>query len=118
MAARRAGEQERDHKRRQGLLLRGPWIIERYHKLEEDTGRFLGGYWRGGDLGTVDPDGYLKLTDRLKDVIKSGGGEWISSIDMESAITGHPRIAEAAVIGAWHPGRKNARLQLHECSQA
>ena len=123
------GEQEWDHKRHQGLLvpgvdcrlvdeagqdvpfdgvsqgevlLRGPWIIERYHQLEEDTGRFLGGYWRSGDLGTIDPDGYLKLTDRLKDVIKSGG-EWISSIDMENAITAHPRIKEAAVIGAWHP---------------
>jgi fatty-acyl-CoA synthase len=84
------------------VLLRGPWIIERYHNAEEDTGRFLGGYWRSGDLGTVDPDGYLKLTDRLKDVIKSGG-EWISSIDMENAITAHPRIKEAAVIGAWHP---------------
>ena len=84
------------------VLLRGPWIIERYHQLEEDTGRFLDGYWRSGDLGTIDPDGYLKLTDRLKDVIKSGG-EWISSIDMENAITAHPRITEAAVIGAWHP---------------
>ena len=53
-------------------------------------------------LVVIDPDGYLKLTDRLKDVIKSGG-EWISSIDMENAITVHPRITEAAVIGAWHP---------------
>jgi acyl-CoA synthetase (AMP-forming)/AMP-acid ligase II len=94
------GEQEWDHKRRQGL--RGPWIIEHYHKLGEDTSRFLGGYWRSGDLGAIDPDGYLKLTDRLKDVIKSGG-EWISSIDMENAITAHPRIEEAAVISAWHP---------------
>jgi fatty-acyl-CoA synthase len=123
------GEHEWDHMRRQGLLLpgvdfrlvdeaghdipfdgvsqgevllRGPWIIERYHQLEQDTGRFLDGYWRSGDLGTIDPDGYLKLTDRLKDVIKSGG-EWVSSIDMENAITAHPRITEAAVIGAWHP---------------
>jgi fatty-acyl-CoA synthase len=123
------GEQQWDHKRRQGLLvsgvdcklvdqagqdvpfdgvsqgevlLRGPWIIERYHKLGEDTGRFLGGYWRSGDVGAIDRDGYLKLTDRLKDVIKSGG-EWISSIDMENAITAHPRIKEAAVIGVEHP---------------
>jgi fatty-acyl-CoA synthase len=84
------------------VLLRGPWIIERYHKLEEDTDRFLEGYWRSGDVGTIDSHGYLKLTDRLKDVIKSGG-EWISSIDMENAITAHPRIKEAAVIGAEHP---------------
>jgi fatty-acyl-CoA synthase len=129
LRGRITGEQEWDHKRRQGLLmpgvdfrlvdqaghdvpfdgvsqgevlLRGPWIIERYHNPAEDTGRFLGGYWRSGDLATIDPDGYLKLTDRLKDVIKSGG-EWISSIDMENAITTHPRIIEAAVIGAWHP---------------
>ena len=84
------------------LLLRGPWIIERYHKLEQDTGRFLGGYWRSGDVGSIDQYGYLKLTDRLKDVIKSGG-EWISSIDMENAITAHARITEAAVIGIEHP---------------
>ncbi len=84
------------------LLLRGPWIIERYHKLEQDTSRFLGGYWRSGDVGSIDQYGYLKLTDRLKDVIKSGG-EWISSIDMENAITAHPRITEAAVIGIEHP---------------
>jgi len=84
------------------VLLRGPWIIERYHKPGKDTGQFLAGYWRSGDLATIDPYGYLKLTDRLKDVIKSGG-EWISSIDMENAITAHPRITEAAVIGAWHP---------------
>jgi len=84
------------------LLLRGPWIIERYHKLEQDTSRFLGGYWRSGDVGSIDQYGYLKLTDRLKDVIKSGG-EWISSIDMENAITAHARITEAAVIGIEHP---------------
>jgi fatty-acyl-CoA synthase len=84
------------------VLLRGPWVIERYHKLEDDTDRFLDGYWRSGDVGTIDSHGYLKLTDRVKDVIKSGG-EWISSIDMENAITAHPRIKEAAVIGAEHP---------------
>ena len=83
------------------VLLRGPWVIERYHNAgeDQDAGRFLGGWWRSGDVGTIDPDGYLKLTDRLKDVIQSGG-EWISSVDMENAITAHPRITEAAVIGA------------------
>lgn len=84
------------------ILLRGPWITERYHLLDDDADRFLDGYWRSGDVGTIYPNGYLKLTDRLKDVIKSGG-EWISSIDMENAIAGHPRIVEAAVIGAPHP---------------
>lgn len=84
------------------ILVRGPWIAERYHLLDDDADRFLDGYWRSGDVGTIYPNGYLKLTDRLKDVIKSGG-EWISSIDMENAIVGHPQIVEAAVIGAPHP---------------
>jgi fatty-acyl-CoA synthase len=84
------------------ILLRGPWVIESYHKMVDDEGRFHEGYWRSGDVGTIDTDGYLKLTDRLKDVIKSGG-EWISSIDMENALTNHPRIREAAVVGIAHP---------------
>ncbi|WP_328187539.1 AMP-binding protein [Marinobacter sp. OP 3.4] len=67
------------------VLLRGPWIIEKYHKLEDDGDRFLDGYWRSGDVGTIDQHGYLKLTDRLKDVIKSGG-EWISSIDVSGQL--------------------------------
>jgi len=83
------------------VLLRGPWIIERYHKLDDDD-RFLDGYWRSGDVGKIDQNGYFKLTDRLKDVVKSGG-EWISSIDMENAIVGHPKVKEAAVIGVEHP---------------
>ncbi|WP_156519440.1 AMP-binding enzyme, partial [Rhodococcus sp. EPR-134] len=84
------------------VLLRGPWIIERYHKLDDDADKFLDGYWRSGDVGTIDPNGYLKITDRIKDVVKSGG-EWISSIDMENALVAHPKIAEAAVIGVPHP---------------
>lgn len=84
------------------VLLRGPWITERYHKLDDDGERFLDGYWRSGDVGTIDQYGYLKLTDRLKDVIKSGG-EWISSIDMENALTAHSRIRDAAVVGIEHP---------------
>jgi fatty-acyl-CoA synthase len=84
------------------VLLRGPWITESYHGPDDTSAGFADGYWRTGDIGTISPNGYLKLTDRLKDVIKSGG-EWISSIDMENAIVGHPRVAEAAVIGAAHP---------------
>jgi fatty-acyl-CoA synthase len=60
------------------------------------------GYWRSGDIGTIDQFGYFKLTDRIKDVIKSGG-EWISSIDMENAIMAHPSVREAAVFGVPHP---------------
>jgi len=84
------------------VLLRGPWITESYAKLADGADRFLDGYWRSGDAGVIDKHGYLKITDRLKDVIKSGG-EWISSIDMENAIASHPRIREAAVIGVEHP---------------
>ena len=84
------------------VLVRGPWVIERYHKLDDNAERFLDGYWRTGDIASIDPQGYLKLADRLKDVVKSGG-EWISSIDMENALTAHPRIREVAVIGIEHP---------------
>lgn len=83
------------------ILLRGPWITARYHELDDNEDHFLDGYWRSGDIGVIDQNGYLKLTDRLKDVIKSGG-EWISSIDMENVIVSHPRVAEAAVIGVPH----------------
>ena len=85
------------------ICMRGPWITTRYHDLPDGTDRFTNnGYWRSGDAGTIDANGYLKLTDRIKDVIKSGG-EWISSIDMENAIMAHPAIVEAAVIGVPHP---------------
>lgn len=93
------------------VLMRGPWVIERYHKLDDDADRFLDGYWRSGDVGTIHPNGYLKLTDRLKDVVKSGG-EWISSIDMENAIAGHPLVHEAAVVGIAHPKWQERPLAL------
>jgi fatty-acyl-CoA synthase len=85
------------------ICMRGPWITARYHNMPEGADRFTAdGYWRSGDAGTLDANGYLKLTDRIKDVIKSGG-EWISSIDMENAIMAHPAVVEAAVIGVPHP---------------
>nr|WP_296778910.1 long-chain-fatty-acid--CoA ligase [Rhodococcus sp. (in: high G+C Gram-positive bacteria)] len=93
------------------LLMRGPWVVERYHKLDDDADRFLDGYWRSGDVGKIYPNGYLKLTDRLKDVVKSGG-EWISSIDMENAIAGHPLVQDAAVIGVEHPKWQERPLAL------
>ena len=80
------------------VLIRGPWIARSYPKLDDNDERFHEGWWRSGDVGVITPEGYLKLTDRLKDVIKSGG-EWISSIDMENAIMDHPKVLEAAVIG-------------------
>src|SRR6202035_427456 len=85
------------------ICIRGPWITAKYHEMPDSGDRFTDdGFWRSGDAGTIDKFGYLKLTDRIKDVIKSGG-EWISSIDMENAIMAHPAVVEAAVIGVPHP---------------
>lgn len=86
------------------LCVRGPWITRTYHGMSDEDleGRFVDGYWRSGDIGTIDEDGYLKLTDRLKDVIKSGG-EWISSIDMENLLMSHPGLSDAVVVGIAHP---------------
>jgi len=84
------------------LLVRGPWVTSGYFK--GDGGRILDrdGFFDTGDVATIDPDGYMQITDRSKDVIKSGG-EWISSIEIENAAVGHPAVAEAAVIGVAHP---------------
>ena len=84
------------------LMVRGPWVTAGYFK--GDGGRILDdqGFFDTGDVATIDPDGYMQITDRSKDVIKSGG-EWISSIDLENATMGHPGVAEAAVIGVAHP---------------
>lgn len=84
------------------LLVRGPWVTVDYHDRPDAAESFRDGWWHSGDVGVMRPDGYLKLTDRLKDVIKSGG-EWISSIDLENAILDNARVAEAAVIGVPHP---------------
>lgn len=83
------------------LLVRGPWITSAYFR---DEGSVLDadGFFDTGDVATIDADGYMQITDRSKDVIKSGG-EWISSIALENAAIAHPAVAEAAVIGAPHP---------------
>ena len=79
--------------------VRGPWVTASYYKPEaEDAKKFVDGWLRTGDVGTIDPTGFLVLTDRAKDVIKSGG-EWISSVDLENTIMGHPDVVEAAVVG-------------------
>ena len=77
--------------------IRGAWITGAYYK-DEDPSRFHDGWLRTGDVGTLTPDGYLVLTDRAKDVIKSGG-EWISSVELENLLMGHPDVLEAAVVG-------------------
>jgi acyl-CoA synthetase (AMP-forming)/AMP-acid ligase II len=84
------------------LKVRGPWICSSYYKLEESDAHADEGWFETGDVATIDPQGYMAITDRTKDVIKSGG-EWISSIDVENAAMGHPQVAEAAVIGRFHP---------------
>jgi fatty-acyl-CoA synthase len=83
------------------LQVRGPWVIDSYFK-NEGGDPLKDGWFPTGDVATLDPDGYMQITDRSKDVIKSGG-EWISSIDLENIAIAHPAIAEAAVIGVKHP---------------
>ena len=86
------------------LLVKGPWIISEYFKGEDESGDspLVDGWFPTGDVGTIDADGYLQITDRSKDVIKSGG-EWISSIDVENIAMAHPAVAMAACIGMQHP---------------
>jgi fatty-acyl-CoA synthase len=95
--------------------VRGPWITASYYG-EDDPSRFHDGWLRTGDVGTLDRQGYMQITDRSKDVIKSGG-EWISSVDLENAIMAHPAVFEAAVIGVpderWEE-RPLACVVLHE----
>jgi 3-(methylthio)propionyl---CoA ligase len=84
------------------LLVRGPWIVREYFKSEGGDPLTSDGWFPTGDVATIDPDGFMQITDRSKDVIKSGG-EWISSIDLENLAVAHPAVAEAAVIGVVHP---------------
>ncbi len=94
-----------DDGRSQGeLQVRGPWVASAYYEdAEASANAFTAdGWFKTGDIVTIDPDGYLSLRDRSKDLIKSGG-EWISSIDLENAAIAHPDIAEAAAIGVPHP---------------
>jgi len=83
------------------LLARGPWTIKRYFRMEKDAAA-PDGWFDTGDIATIDQHGFMRITDRKKDVIKSGG-EWISSIDLENAAAGCPGVRIAAVIGVPHP---------------
>ncbi len=85
------------------LQVTGPWVAREYYNDDRSPESFTGdGYLRTGDVVTVDDEGYLRIVDRTKDVVKSGG-EWISSVELENEIMGHPAVAEAAVIGVKHP---------------
>ena len=85
------------------LEVRGAYVASAYYRPEEDTGCFTAdGWFRTGDIASIDPQGYVEIRDRSKDLIKSGG-EWISSVALEGALMGHPAVAEAAVVGVSHP---------------
>ena len=85
------------------IQVAGPFITGGYHATARDPEKFTDDGWlRTGDVGAVDPNGYLRIADRTKDLIKSGG-EWISSVDLENALMSHPAVAEAAVIAVPHP---------------
>ena len=87
---------------------RGPWVTGSYYK-DEDPARFHDGWLRTGDIGTLDQQGFMTISDRTKDVIKSGG-EWISSVELENAVMAHPDVFEAAVIAV--PGQHVVRATL------
>lgn len=103
------------------LEVRGPWIAGEYYKAPEMADRWTAdGWFRTGDVATIDEEGFVKLVDRTKDLVKSGG-EWISSVDLENALMGHPAVKEACVIGISHPKwqeRPLAAVVLREGARA
>ena len=97
------GPQPWDAKSVGDLQVRGPIVTRGYHNLPPDAEKLTGdGWFRTGDVAAINSEGYLRISDRTKDLIKSGG-EWISSVELENAIMGHPAVAEAAVIAVKHP---------------
>lgn len=99
------------------LQVRGPWITSGYFRDEHNhvnspsAASFMDGWFRTGDVATIDANGYIQIMDRTKDLVKSGG-EWISSVDLENAIMGHPKVMEAAVIAVAHPKWQERPLAL------
>jgi fatty-acyl-CoA synthase len=110
-----------DGKQMGELHIRGPWVARSYFQNPAEADKFtMDGWFRTGDIVTIDPEGYIRITDRAKDLIKSGG-EWISSVEIENALMGHPAVKEAAVIGLPHPRwseRPVACVVLREGSKA
>ncbi|MET0152515.1 MAG: long-chain fatty acid--CoA ligase [Candidatus Binatia bacterium] len=84
------------------IEVRGPWVVREYYQDPRSPQSFHDGWFKTGDIAAVDAEGYIQIQDRAKDVIKTGG-EWVSSVELENAIMGHPKVLEAAVIGVHHP---------------
>ena len=85
------------------IEIRGPWVAASYHESPDQAHRWTeDGWFRTGDVATMDDEGYVKIVDRAKDLVKSGG-EWISSVDLENTLMGHPAVKEACVVGIAHP---------------
>ena len=91
-----------DGESRGELLFRGPWIASEYYNDPRSEETFVDGWYHSGDIASIDSHGYIQIGDRVKDMVKSGG-EWISSVDLETAIIAHPGVLEAAVIAIPHP---------------
>ena len=91
-----------DGESRGELLFRGPWIASEYYNDPRSQETFIDGWYHSGDIASIDQHGYIQIGDRVKDMVKSGG-EWISSVDLETAIIAHPGVLEAAVIAVPHP---------------
>jgi fatty-acyl-CoA synthase len=85
------------------IEVRGPWVASHYYESPDQAHRWTSdGWFKTGDVATIDPDGFVKIVDRAKDLVKSGG-EWISSVDLENTLMGHPAVKEACVVGVPHP---------------
>ena len=97
------GDAPRDGQTMGELEVRGPWVAASYYNAPETRDRWTAdGWFRTGDVATIDPDGCIKLVDRSKDLVKSGG-EWISSVDLENTLMSHPAVREAGVVAVQHP---------------
>jgi len=93
------------------LQIRGPWVISSYYNDDRSANSFMDGWFRTGDVVTIDAEGYIQIVDRTKDLVKSGG-EWISTVELESAIMAHPKVLEAAVIAVPHAKWQERPLAL------
>ncbi|WP_397535673.1 AMP-binding protein [Roseateles sp.] len=102
----------RDGRSQGELMVRGHWIMEKYHKVDEPAHK--DGWLPTGDIATLDADGFMQIRDRAKDLVKSGG-EWISSQSLEEAAMDHPSVALAAVIGVPHPKWDERPLMFVKC---